>query len=194
MSESQSQPPRDGARGARKRIPVSATPDADPESNLSGPDDRPRDKLGRARPETTTSRVDKLEAERRVEVVKKSIVQGFSTGDIVRYIDTQTDWGISRRQIFRYIEKAFAEVRAASKRDTQLELGKAIERNEMIIRKSLSPAKGIPEDLRVAVRANQANARLLGLEKPIRHRHGADPESPPLPGGDFIVLVQEVVE
>lgn len=194
MSESQNQPPRDGARGARKRIPVSATPDADPDSDLGAEDDRPRDKLGRARPETTTSRVDKLESERRVEVIKKSIIQGFGTGDIVRYIQTQTEWGISRRQIFRYIEKAFAEVRASSKRETTLELGKAIARNEMIIRKALSPAKGIPEDLRVAVRANQSNARLLGLEAPLRHRHGADPESPPLPGGDFIVLVQEVVE
>lgn len=175
-----------------------AVPDPDPESSLGEEDQRPRDKLGRPRGEQH-KRVDQIEADRRTEVICKSIIEGHSNADILRYIQTQTDWDLSRRQIFRYIDKALKEVRASSKRERELELGKAIGRNEMIIRRALAPAKGKDgktgeQDLRVAVRANALNARLLGLEAPVRLRHGGDPDSPPLPSGDFIVLVQEVAE
>lgn len=181
--------------GARERIPVSATPDPDEESLIADEDDpRPKDKLGRARPATTTKRVDKLEAERRREFIRKAIVQGFSRNDIVRAITVDTDWGISVRQIERYIAQALALVQGDSVRDKKLELGKAIERNEMILRKALAPPKGTDVDLFIAIRANQSNARLMGLEAPTRHAHGADPDLPVLPGGDFILLVQEVVE
>lgn len=154
-----------------------------------------RDRKGRARGKQT-KRVDTLTAERRTEWVRKAIIQGFGTSDIIAAINADTKWGgISRRQAFRYIAKALDDVRKMSNRDRALELGKAIERNEMIIRKSLSPATGGEVDLRTAVRANQANARLMGLEAPTRHAHGQDPDLPPIDnGGDFYVLVQEVAE
>lgn len=184
--------PRDGAR---ERIPVSATPDPDEESLMAeDEDDRPRDRLGRARPETTTKRVDKIEATRRREIIRKAIVQGFGTADIIREISTNTDWGISVRQIERYIAQALAMIVREGARDKKLETGKAIERNEMILRKALAPGKGKEMDLFIAIRANQSNARLMGLEAPTRHAHGSDPDLPVLPGGDFILLVQEVVE
>lgn len=154
-----------------------------------------RDQKGRRRGKHK-KRVDTLTAERRTEWVRKAIIQGFGTSDILAAINKDPKWGgISRRQSFRYIAKALGEVRAASTRERSLELGKAIERNEMIIRKSLSPPEGGEVDLRTAVRANQANARLMGLEAPTRHAHGQDPDLPPIEaGGDFIVLVQEVAE
>ena len=184
--------PRDGAR---ERIPVSATPDPDEESLIADDEDpRPKDRLGRARPETTTKRVDKLEATRRREFIRKAIVQGFGTNDIIREIQRSTDWGISVRQIERYIAQALAEIQSSSAREKKLEIGKAIERNEMVMRRALAPGKGKDMDLFSALRANSANARLMGLDAPTRHAHGSDPDLPVLPGGDFILLVQEVVE
>lgn len=168
---------------------------ADPDSNIGAERDVDRDKLGRARPRTQTKRVDKLESARRVEQIRKAIIQGFQTADIIRYVKTDTDWNIDQRQIERYIAKAFESIQKDGTRVRELEISKAIERNEMILRATLAPPKGTPVDYRVAIRANLANARLMGLEAPVRHRHGADPDSPPLPaGGDFIVLVQEVAE
>jgi hypothetical protein len=124
--------------------------------------------------------------------VRKSIIQGFGNADILATIDK--DWKISRRQAFRYIAQALKDVKESSARDRALEIGKAVERNEMILRKALNPPKDVDVDLRTAVKANEANIRLMGLAAPTRHAHGADPELPALPGGDFIVLVQEVRE
>lgn len=174
---------RDESSGAKPK--TTARIDPDPESSLDD-DDKPETAANGAH------RVDAPTAERRLEWVRKAIIQGFGTSDILRAIDK--DWGIGRRQAFRYISKALKDIQAASSRDRGLELGKAIERNEMIIRKALSPLKAADVDLRTAVRANAQNARLMGLEAPTRHAHGADPDLPALPGGDFIVLVQEVVE
>lgn len=175
--------------------------DSDLSDAIVEDDNQPRDKLGRRRGRQT-KRVDTIEAERRTEWVRKAIIDGFPTSDILAAVNSDPKWaGISRRQFFRYFKKAFDDVKASAKRDREFELGKAIERNETIIRRSLNPpkdAKGalIGEvDLRTAVRANHLNARLMGLEAPTRHAHGADPDLPSLPaGGDFIVLVQEVVE
>lgn len=183
---------RDEGSGGKK-VPQAAPVDSDPESSLGEDDDRPRDRLGRARADEQTARVDAVTADRRREWVKKAIVQGFGSSDILAAIETDK-WGISRRQAYRYLEKALEEVQASSTRKRELEIGKAIERNEMILRKALSPPKGTDVDLRTAVRANEANARLMGLAPPVRLRHGSDPESPLPASGDFIVLVQEVVE
>lgn len=163
----------------------------------------PRDRLGRRRGRQV-KRVDTLEAERRTEWFRKAIVEGWSTADIVAAVAKQKDEEfakLSRRQIFRYLAAALDDVRNSAKIDRTLELGKAIARNETIIRRALNPPvndKGKPlydMDLRTAQRANQANARLMGIEPPVRLRHGGDPDSPPLEaGGNFVVLVQEVVE
>lgn len=161
-------------------------------------DPDPESRIDEAEPEkgksTGAHRVDAPTAERRLEWVRKAITEGFGTSDIVSTIEKS--WSIGRRQSFRYVAKALADIRASSTRERTLELGKAIERNEMIIRRALAPTKesGAEVDLRTALRANQLNARLLGLEAPTRHAHGADPDLPALPAGDFIVLVQEVVE
>lgn len=175
---------RDEGSGAKPK--TTATIDSDTESLLVDDNATP----GKA--SSGGKRVDAPTAERRLEWVRKAIIQGFGTSDILSAIDK--DWKISRRQAFRYIAKALSDIREASTRERSLELGKAIERNEMIIRKALSPLKAADVDLRTAVRANAQNARLMGLEAPTRHAHGADPDLPALPGGDFIVLVQEVRE
>lgn len=168
--------------------------DADPESNIGETADVPRDRRGRRRPAPKV-RVDALTSAKRVAMIRKSIIQGFTPSDIIQVVKTQTDWDVDRRQIYRYIATANEEIKKDGARMRELELSKAIARNELILRATLSPPKGTPVDYLTALRANLANAKLMGLEPPVRHRHGADPESPPLPaGGDFIVLVQEVAE
>jgi hypothetical protein len=191
--------PRDGKGGEKRQSPPNIG--ADPESALDAapPDDGVRrDKLGRRIPERHP-RIDDVEAHRRREVIRKAIIQGFPSADIILYVKKETDWDLSTRQVERYIGQALKSIREAAKRDRETEVGKAIERNDMLFRQAISPpllnGKKQAPDLRVAARANQQNARLMGLEAPLRHRHGADPDAPPLPpGGDFILLVQEVVE
>lgn len=175
------------ARKTDRRTPRDE--ELDPDSSLDNIDAAPKDD-----DQTRGKRVDTVTVERRVEWVRKAIIKGFGTADILAAIDKEP-WGISRRQAFRYVAKALSEIQKASGRDRKLEVAKAIERNEMILRRALSPAKGEEPNLSAAVRANAQNARLLGLEAPTRHAHGADPDLPALPaGGDFIVLVQEVRE
>jgi hypothetical protein len=184
-------------RQGRDTLPRPAGPprDPDPESLIIDENTTPHDKTGRRRPQKIGVKADKIERDRRLDTIRKAILEGYATQEIARYVLTQTDWNIDKRQIFRYVRAAREIIQENSRRDRELETGKAIERNEMILKATLSPPRGTPPDYRTALRANAANVRLMGLEAPLRHSHGADPEAPPLPdGGDFIILVQEVVE
>jgi hypothetical protein len=184
-------------RQGRETLPraAGAPRDPDPESYLGRDTATPYDRTGRRRPQKVGVKADKIECDRRIDTIRRAILKGFSTQDIIRYVLTQTDWDIDKRQIFRYVRAARRSVQDSSRRNREEETAKAIERNEMILKATLSPPRGVPPDYRGALRANIANVRLMGLDAPLRHSHGADPEAPPLPdGGDFIILVQEVVE
>lgn len=171
--------------------------DADPESDITGTDAiEPRDQRGNKLPTKPRKKIDKIELSRRVAVVRTSITQGFSRADIQLFAKTQTEWDITERQVDRYIARAVKDLSDSGRRDKELERAKCIARNDLIISRTMTAPKGKSPDYRTAMRANQLNARLLGLDVQ-RRWLGNDPEHPlpaPTGGGDFIVLVQEVVE
>jgi hypothetical protein len=53
------------------------------------------------------NQVTQLELIERYKVVQELIVQGYSGADVWRYIESETDWGITRRQAYNYFNDAF---------------------------------------------------------------------------------------
>ena len=69
-----------------------------------------------------------IEVARRVDVVFKLLMQGLSRSDIIRYVDTETNWNIGERQVDQYIKSATNEFKTSSKIDHDTEMGKAMAR------------------------------------------------------------------
>jgi len=69
-----------------------------------------------------------IEVARRVDTVFKLLMQGLRRSDIIRYVDTETNWDIGERQVDQYIKSATNEFKTSSKIDHDTEMGKAMAR------------------------------------------------------------------
>jgi len=109
--------------------------------------------------------LDSITLEHRVAKVKESILVGFTTKEIrERFGDEKSKYyfGVSTRQIDNYIAKAKEEIRASSNFDKTKELGRAIERYDMLFKASMASNK-----IKEATTINKELSTLLGLiQKP----------------------------
>ena len=77
-----------------------------------------------------------MEVAKRVDVVFKLLIQGLRRSDIIRYIDENTEWGVSESQIDNYIKKATIEFKTSAKIDHDTEMGKAMSRLNKLFSKA----------------------------------------------------------
>lgn len=139
-------------------------------------------------------KITKAERQLRIATVAQMLVDGFKRRDVHAYINTElaVAWNSpSERSIDRFIAAATAIIESESMHNLALEKGKAKSRFDTLYKRALD-AKQYGTAARIQKQIN----RMLGLDEPLKLRHGNDPDNPlPVnPSQNFIMLIQEVVE
>jgi len=110
-----------------------------------------------------------IEVQSRVNIIFEMLVAGASRSQVLQFAAKEDPengkhaWGLSDRAIDDYIAKANALFSAQSKTERDLEIGKILTRYNSIYRKCIAA-----KDMRGALAAQQAVARLLGLDAPAK--------------------------
>jgi hypothetical protein len=103
-------------------------------------------------------RSSKAEIQLRVDQTVTLILEGKATRDIVRY--GSQNWGLSRRQIEKYIAVATRRIEQAGDRKTSLAYGMAVARLERLFNLSLNGA-----EIQNAIQVLKELHKLQGLHK-----------------------------
>ncbi len=122
---------------------------------------------------------DKTELLRRVRIVEELLITGASRPQILHYISLVEKIEVSDRQVRNYIRYAHQHLERAAKIDRRAEMTIARKRLDLIFNLAVSPGKGQAKNLRAAVQATSARAKLLGLNAPTKvdPRMGHMPET-----------------
>jgi len=104
-------------------------------------------------------RVDSIESERRVRIVQEWILQGQSTSDIIAQLCMS--FSISRRQAYRYYEKAFKAFQNENKQSIEAKKAYHLSLRRRLL-KNLKE-KETPSGARAALRIADSMARMEGL-------------------------------
>lgn len=105
--------------------------------------------------------LDEITLEHRIAKVKESILVGFTTKEIRDRFGNEKSkhyFGVSTRQIDNYIAKAKEQIRESSDFDKPRELGKAIERYNLLFKSAMAR-----NDIKAALIANDKLSTMLGL-------------------------------
>lgn len=101
-------------------------------------------------------KANKAETQRRITNVIQWITEGASRKTILHNITEK--WGVKHRQAQLYLEDAYEYFKEQAKFDREKEIGKAIDRLEMIFHRALQK-----DDLSTCRLAESDKAKLLGL-------------------------------
>lgn len=109
---------------------------------------------------------DGLVVEHRISKIKESILIGMTTKEILERFGAKEIngkfnkyyFGVSNRQIDNYIAKAKEQIRESSNFDKTKELGRAIERYDLLFKSAISKS-----DFKTATIINEKLTNLLGL-------------------------------
>ncbi|WP_418894212.1 hypothetical protein [Limibacterium fermenti] len=103
--------------------------------------------------------VNKAEKERRVRCVVEWIIQGYSTGDIIR--QSMSLWNISERQSYNYNKWAHEELKGNDQNDVEEKRAKHVEMRLKLFRDLRG--KETPSSARTALRIVDSIARIEGV-------------------------------
>lgn len=105
------------------------------------------------------ARVDKIEKEKRLRIVQEWLLQDHTTSDIV----TQgvAKWGISKRQVERYVADAYEAFRRMTESSTERRLYYHIQRRMKLLRDM--ERKQSPSGVSVSLSILDSMAKLEGL-------------------------------
>lgn len=105
-----------------------------------------------------SARAPKAVVQRRVNVVYKLLLKGFSMQEIVQYAAERTDWNVGDRQVFKYLARARQMLEAEAKTERAEERGKAVARLNNLFGRALNA-----NDLRQALAVQREINELLSL-------------------------------
>jgi len=111
-----------------------------------------------------SARATKAVVARRVNVVYRLLLSGFSMQEILQYAAERTDWDVGERQVFKYLARARQLLEAESKTERAEERGKAIARLNNLYGKALNA-----NDLRQALAVQKEINELLALRDGEHH-------------------------
>jgi hypothetical protein len=94
----------------------------------------------------------------RADQVLDLIVAGLTRREVIKWVDTKSEWKISPRQIDRLIALAHAALDATAKPHRERELAKAVRRLDMLFARSLQV-----NDYKGALAVERERIALLGL-------------------------------
>lgn len=118
-----------------------------------------------------SARATKAVVERRVNVVYKLLLKGFSMQEIIQYVAERTDWDVGERQILTYLARARQLIAAEGKTERAEERGKAIARLNNLFGRALNA-----NDLRQALAVQREINELLALRDGPREKDASAAE------------------
>jgi hypothetical protein len=102
---------------------------------------------------------DKVEVEKRIRIIQEWLMQGQTTFDIIR--QSVSSWGISERQSYRLLERAYDEFSQLKQRGTKRRLNYHIEARLKLFRDMKD--KATPKGARAACMILDSMAKLEGV-------------------------------
>jgi hypothetical protein len=77
-----------------------------------------------------SKQADNIEINKRIYTIKRLILSGLCTYEIIEYIRTQTEWDIKQAQIYNYIKRASKEIEDYREQKINYIEGKSLARLE----------------------------------------------------------------
>ena len=99
-----------------------------------------------------------IHTDARVDQVLDLVVAGLTRREVIKYVETKTDWAIGERQIDRLIALAHEQLEQTAKPHRERELARATRRLDMLFARSLQI-----NDYKACLAVEQARIALLGL-------------------------------
>lgn len=115
-------------------------------------------------------KVDSIESERRVRIIQEWILQGQSTSDIIAQLSVS--FSISKRQAYRYYDKAFKEFQTGNKQSVEAKKAYHLALRRKLL-KDLKE-KETPTGARAALRIADSMARMEGLATSLNNNFRLD--------------------
>ncbi len=113
------------------------------------------------------NRSTKIEKERRVKLVAKAILEGFSNRKIlIQYVTEQYKWDVTERTIDEYIKNARDLLRSINENDIELEKTIALNRLDMLYSMNYKI-----HDFRECRNVIESRAKILGINAPEKTEH-----------------------
>ena len=110
-----------------------------------------------------------IHTDARADQVLDLVVAGLTRREIIKWVETKSDWGIKTRQIDRLIARAHEALEATAQPRRERELAKAIRRLDMLFARSLQI-----NDFKACLAVEKERIALLKLgDKP---RRGPTPQ------------------
>lgn len=95
----------------------------------------------------------------RIDTIVKLIIKGLDKRAIVRWVRSKTEWGIDDSLVYRYIDEALGEIKAAAVPNLKEEIGKALSRLQDLYAKCI-----LIQDYKTALAVQKELNELLGFK------------------------------
>jgi len=109
---------------------------------------------------------DNIELSKRIETIFDLICKGYSRIEIILYASRETDWNVSDRQVYTYIDRALTRYVEESKVVKEAELGKAMVRLGLLFSRSMDI-----QDYKTALAIQKEISETLGIKSPSKFDH-----------------------
>ena len=106
------------------------------------------------------TKANDFEKEQRIDLVCEFLIKGLTTSQMFRYVSSNTDWGISARQLDNYISEAKQKIKN-SDNDKGFEIQRAKRRLEKLYTKNEDI-----EDFKECRAIIDTSAKLFGWNEP----------------------------
>lgn len=103
---------------------------------------------------------NKVEIKQRVLVIYKMLINGANTHEILQYASDKTDWNVSERSVYSYINKANKLFEKTADAKQNIELGKALNRYNNLYSLALRE-----KDYKTCAQIQDKLSELMGLKK-----------------------------